>query len=82
MMSKFIGVFRELSTFTELLHTQIELILVERLHHNWLKVLLPDAVKPMSHCLVYALRLGSRCHALLEAAESYQLLQIGLTASV
>ena len=38
MMSKFVGVFRELSTFTELLHTQIELILVERINHNWLKV--------------------------------------------
>lgn len=37
-MSKFVPVFRELATFTEVLHTQIELILVERLHHNWLKV--------------------------------------------
>ncbi|KAL3136510.1 hypothetical protein ABBQ38_005760 [Trebouxia sp. C0009 RCD-2024] len=42
MMSKFVGVFRELSTFTELLHTQIELILVERIHHNWLKGLLVE----------------------------------------
>ena len=37
MMTKFVGVFRELATFTELLHTQVELILVERLHRNWLK---------------------------------------------
>lgn len=38
MMSKFVGVFRELASFNELLHTQVELILVERLHRNWLKV--------------------------------------------
>ena len=37
-MSKFVGVFRELASFNELLHTQVELILVERLHRNWLKV--------------------------------------------
>ena len=58
MMSKFVGVFRELSTFTELLHTQIELILVERLHHNWLnppKVLLPPCIKskPIACCFVF-----------------------------
>lgn len=38
MMSKFVGVFRELASFNELLHTQVELILVERLQRNWLKV--------------------------------------------
>ena len=38
MMSKFVGVYRELASFTELLNTQVELMLVERLHHNWLKV--------------------------------------------
>lgn len=43
-MSKFVPIFRELATFTEVLHTQIELILVERLHHNWLKVMLPHSV--------------------------------------
>ena len=37
-MSKFVGVFRELASFNELLHTQVELILVERLQRNWLKV--------------------------------------------
>lgn len=37
-MTKFVGVFRELASFNELLHTQVELILVERLHRNWLKV--------------------------------------------
>lgn len=58
MMSKFIGVFRELSTFTELLHTQIELILVERLHHNWLKVMLPCAVLPISCYFVCTFRVG------------------------
>lgn len=38
MMTKFVGVFRELASFNELLNTQVELILVERLHRNWLKV--------------------------------------------
>ena len=38
MLSKFVGVFRELASFDELLHTQVELILVERLQRNWLKV--------------------------------------------
>ena len=38
-MSKFVGVYRELASFTELLNTQVELMLVERLHHNWLKVI-------------------------------------------
>ena len=51
-MSKFVPVFRELATFTEVLHTQIELILVERLHHNWLKVLLPYSVILVSCCFV------------------------------
>lgn len=37
-MSKFVSVFRELASFSELLHTQVELILVERLQRNWLKV--------------------------------------------
>ena len=49
-MSKFVPVFRELATFTEVLHTQIELILVERLHHNWLKVMLPYFVILRSCC--------------------------------
>ena len=38
MLTKFVGVFRELASFNELLHTQVELILVERLHRTWLKV--------------------------------------------
>lgn len=42
MMSKFVGVFRELASFNELLHTQVELILVERLQRNWLKGLIID----------------------------------------
>ena len=37
-MSKFVSVFRELASFSELLHTQVELILVERLQRSWLKV--------------------------------------------
>ncbi|KAA6429276.1 MAG: hypothetical protein FRX49_00672 [Trebouxia sp. A1-2] len=41
-MSKFVGVFRELASFNELLHTQVELILVERLQRNWLKGLIID----------------------------------------
>lgn len=56
MMSKFVGVFRELSTFTELLHTQIELILVERIHHNWLKV---DNSKAC--CSAYAFHVSHSC---------------------
>lgn len=51
-MSKFVPVFRELATFTEVLHTQIELILVERLHHNWLKVVLSCFVILISCCFV------------------------------
>ena len=38
MISKFVGTFRELASFSELLNTQVELILVERVHRNWLKV--------------------------------------------
>lgn len=59
MMSKFVGVFRELSTFTELLHTQIELILVERIHHNWLKV---DSNKALACCSVHAFPVSHSCH--------------------
>lgn len=42
MLTKFVGVFRELASFNELLHTQVELILVERLHRTWLKGLLAE----------------------------------------
>ncbi|KAK9807526.1 hypothetical protein WJX72_001570 [[Myrmecia] bisecta] len=41
-MSKFVGVFRELASFNELLRTQVELILCERLQHSWSKGLLND----------------------------------------
>ena len=44
MLSKFVGTFRELASFSELLNTQVELILVERVHRNWLKVLVRLAV--------------------------------------
>lgn len=44
MISKFVGTFRELASFSELLNTQVELILVERVHRNWLKVLVTLAV--------------------------------------
>lgn len=65
MMSKFVGVFRELSTFTELLHTQIELILVERLHHNWLKVhcwRCPWSRPQHAACRMYAFHISRSCH--------------------
>ena len=39
MLTKFVGVFRELASFNELLHTQVELLLVERLHRTWRKVM-------------------------------------------
>ena len=38
MMTRFIEVFRELGQATELLKTQVNLILVERLQQNWTKV--------------------------------------------
>jgi hypothetical protein len=38
MMTRFIEVFRELGRATELLKTQVNLILVERLQQNWTKV--------------------------------------------
>lgn len=37
-MTKFVSIFRELGSFNELLGTQVELILVEKLQHTWLKV--------------------------------------------
>ena len=37
-MAKFVSIFRELGSFNELLGTQVELILVEKLQHTWLKV--------------------------------------------
>ena len=38
MMTRFIEVFRELGQATELLKTQVNLILVKRLQQNWTKV--------------------------------------------
>ena len=38
LMTKFVSIFRELGSFNELLGTQVELILVEKLQHTWLKV--------------------------------------------
>ena len=74
-MSKFVPVFRELATFTEVLHTQIELILVERLHHNWLKVLPPysyhAAVCTYSMMCTSKLHKCQSYHVLSEAAQPY-----------
>eukprot|EP00891_Asterochloris_glomerata_P008374 jgi/Astpho2/8374/e_gw1.00122.15.1_t len=42
LMTKFVSIFRELGSFNELLGTQVELILVEKLQHTWLKGLLAD----------------------------------------
>lgn len=41
-MSKFVAIFRELASFSELINTQVEFILIERLNRNWLKVLASD----------------------------------------
>ena len=38
LMSKFVGVFKELGSYSELLRTQVEVILCERLQHSWVKV--------------------------------------------
>ncbi|GAB4819633.1 hypothetical protein N2152v2_006679 [Parachlorella kessleri] len=35
LLTKFVGSFRELASFHELLRTQVELILCERLNHHW-----------------------------------------------
>ena len=37
-MSRFIDVFRELGSFSEVLQTQLELLLCERLQQTWAKV--------------------------------------------
>ena len=37
-MSRFIDVFRELGSFSEVLQTQLELLLCERLQQTWVKV--------------------------------------------
>ena len=41
LISKFVTVFRELGSYSELLRTQIEVILCESLQHTWLKVGIP-----------------------------------------
>ena len=46
-MTKFVSIFRELGSFNELLGTQVELILVEKLQHTWLKVRAPDTLQPL-----------------------------------
>ncbi len=56
MMSKFVGVFRELASFNELLHTQVELILVERLQRNWLKVFTTICCCTGLSCLCMAIK--------------------------
>lgn len=38
LMSRFIDVFRELGSFSEVLQTQLELLLCERLQQTWAKV--------------------------------------------
>ena len=38
MCSRFIEVFRDLGSFSEVLQTQLELLLCERLTQTWLKV--------------------------------------------
>ena len=37
-MTRFIDVFRELGSFSEVLQTQLELLLCERLQSTWVKV--------------------------------------------
>lgn len=50
-MSKFVGTFRELASFSELINTQVELILVERLNRNWLKVLAASLYTCLHACM-------------------------------
>ena len=61
MLTKFVGVFRELASFNELLHTQVELILVERMHRTWRKVMRTAMITGiMVQYICYAVY--HRCH--------------------
>ena len=55
MVSRFVEVFRDLGSFSEVLQTQLELLLCERLTQTWVKVGRSSAV-----CSVPS-QLGSMC---------------------